>query len=213
MSCPGWSGALIAPDLVLTARHAPSEDLCVVLDYEDTTEDGKPPEISRDNVIPATAWDPPGADPQVDARLLRLERAVTDREPIPMSSRRPNIGEGIYMVGHPLGLDRHLTGNAVVRSQQELWFTSTLDAFRRNSGSPVFIDDDEGACVGVVSGISHADLALLSGPTTIAPDLVDDEERGCKVLIVVGAQSNITLEQVEGVQVVYSDLIEGVPGA
>jgi V8-like Glu-specific endopeptidase len=75
-----------------------------------------------------------------DWAILRLDRDVTGVSPLTIrqSGQIPNK-EDVYVVGHPQGLPLKFADGAFVRSNQDpLFFTSNLDTYRGNSGSPVF---------------------------------------------------------------------------
>ena len=71
---------------------------------------------------------------------MRLDRDVVGVTPLAIrkSGQIPNK-EDVYVVGHPQGLPLKFADGAFVRSNQDpLFFTSNLDTYRGNSGSPVF---------------------------------------------------------------------------
>ena len=72
--------------------------------------------------------------------LVRLDRAVTGRRPLEIA-RRDIVTPGlpVYLLGHPSGLPRKITGNASgTDNQSTTRFTTNLDSFGGNSGSPIF---------------------------------------------------------------------------
>ncbi len=76
----------------------------------------------------------------LDWAVLKLDREVTQRHPLNVDfSSMVTPQADVYMLGHPSGLPLKLTKNAEVKkSNHEDFFTASLDAFKGNSGSPVF---------------------------------------------------------------------------
>jgi hypothetical protein len=145
---PKWawcSGALIAPDLILTAGHCvKSERLChrfkFVFDYTLQSRATDLSSISASHVydcreVLAFSHTPSGAD----YAIVRLDREVSDREPLTMAEEDPGFSDDLMIIGHPQGLPTKLTMNGKVRSLvPEIFFKASLDAFQGNSGSSVF---------------------------------------------------------------------------
>ena len=75
-----------------------------------------------------------------DYALIQLDRKVTGHKPLPVN-RGAGLknGDGIVVIGHPVGLPLKIAGGASVRDfSTEGYFTTDLDTFGGNSGSPVF---------------------------------------------------------------------------
>ncbi len=103
-----------------------------------------------------------------DFALLRLEKAVTDREPLQVRTegKIPNR-TAIVVIGHPTGLPTKVAAGANVRkNSNSVFFVANLDTFGGNSGSAVF--DSK---TGLVEGI------LVRGEA----DYVYDRAQGCRV--------------------------------
>jgi V8-like Glu-specific endopeptidase len=85
-----------------------------------------------------------------DYALIRLDRKVTDRDPLEVrTSGKVKTGTDLLVIGHPTGLPSKVAGGAWVRdNSNKLYFSSNLDTFGGNSGSAVF-----DAATGVVEGI------------------------------------------------------------
>lgn len=82
-----------------------------------------------------------------DWAILKLDRKVEGRAPLKINfgyevamGRKALPADNVFMMGHPFGLPLKFTRNAVVIEQNSAstYFTANLDAFRGNSGSPVF---------------------------------------------------------------------------
>lgn len=170
------SGFLVAPDLLVTAGHcipnqARCDEVSWVFDYKIKKSDNR-----ADMMIPKSkvfkckevieAKLENTTTQKIDYALIKLERAVTDREPLKFrKSGKINKGQEIFVIGHPSGLPTKVAGDAkVVGNTEQNYFTTNLDTFGGNSGSAVF-----NATTGVVEGI------LVRG----ARDYVGDQTLGC----------------------------------
>ena len=157
------SGVLIAPDQVLMAGHCvPDMVDCqsyhYVLGLEVT--DRNPENLVDDSQVYACAGIEYTGGGALDATILRLDRPVPDRTPIPIDTTALAAGDPIFMIGHPSGLPQVLTDNAQVLAVRDQAYLTDLDAFGGNSGSPVF--NEAGAVAGIlVSG--QADYDEISG--------------------------------------------------
>lgn len=83
---------------------------------------------------------PTGQNLGPDFALIKLDRKVTGHKPLPIN-RSANLkkGDGIFVIGHPVGLPLKVSGGASVRDfSKSGYFTADLDTFGGNSGSPVF---------------------------------------------------------------------------
>ncbi|MCB9769146.1 MAG: trypsin-like peptidase domain-containing protein [Candidatus Omnitrophica bacterium] len=79
-----------------------------------------------------------------DWALVRLDRPVTGHKPLEIR-RTGKIadGQGLVIMGHPVGLPKKIAGNAAVRSNSAgSYFVANLDSYSGNSGSPVFNAQD-----------------------------------------------------------------------
>ena len=93
-----------------------------------------------------------------DLALLRLTEPVPERfVPLRIAPRNSiRVGPGISMIGSPYGLPlKAVVGGdepdqwPVISSIDDWSFQTNLDAFQRNSGSPVL--DDQGRVIGLLS--------------------------------------------------------------
>lgn len=100
-----------------------------------------------------------------DFAIIKLDRKVIGRTPLKLrSSGKVDLNQEIFVIGHPSGLPMKYAGGAQVRENNNQFFFSTnLDTFGGNSGSPVF-----NALTHEVEGI------LVRGRT----DYVDSEYEG-----------------------------------
>lgn len=143
-SCTGF---LVGPDLLLTAGHcASSEEMCAshdwIFDFQ-TDQSGKVDlDISNDRIysckriIRAMTPDNYG----MDFALIQLNRDVVGRPSLDLNIA-DHVGKSdkMLMIGSPLGLPLKISPNALVRDDDQVaTFSTTLDSFFGNSGSPVF---------------------------------------------------------------------------
>jgi hypothetical protein len=170
------SGALVGPDLVLTAGHCVAtqkecDAYSVVFDFSIRNEGEMPTAIPAKSVYKCSRimgrdlqFDPHG----VDFALIKLDRRVTDRSPLAIDrGAGAKKGNPLVVIGHPSGLPTKVAGGArVLDASEDYQFVANIDSFHGNSGSPVF-----NAHTGLIEGIlvfGEADYGL-------------DEEQGCQV--------------------------------
>jgi hypothetical protein len=156
-SCTGF---LVSEDLLVTAGHCVNENTCsdmaVVFDYayssaEDTHLDGDLITFPKANVYTCKAVLGHGYDLDnnctTDWAVVQLDRAVENREPLPLATQTPERGVNLFALGHPSGLPMKIADNAIVRRHGDVTFGYELDLFGGNSGSPVL--DKEGVVRGI----------------------------------------------------------------
>jgi len=78
--------------------------------------------------------------PGPDFALIKLDRKVTGRKPLPIhKGAKPAKGDQLFVIGHPVGLPLKIAGSAKVRDAAPTYFfKADLDTFGGNSGSAVF---------------------------------------------------------------------------
>lgn len=75
----------------------------------------------------------------VDYALIELNRSPKGIKPLPLGQGQFNMGTPVAIIGHPTGLPLKVADDAIVtKNDNEYFFTTNLDAFSGNSGSPVF---------------------------------------------------------------------------
>jgi subtilisin-like proprotein convertase family protein len=138
------SGSLVAPNLVITAGHCITAAKCAsvkfVFDYAVTTRGVTPEDIESSKVYGCA--EVVGRELQSngsDWAVVRLDRAVADREPLRLRrSGEIAAGAELVVIGHPVGLPTKIAGGAKVRSLTPDYFVANLDTYGGNSGSAVF---------------------------------------------------------------------------
>ncbi|MBI5744552.1 MAG: trypsin-like peptidase domain-containing protein [Elusimicrobia bacterium] len=167
------TGALVAPDVVLTAGHCVRE----LYDCRQTAfvfgfalaaagqaADSVP---AADVYYCADLIDREELKPGADWALVRLDRPVAGRAPLALSRSEPVAGAPLLVIGHPSGLPAKVAGGANVRDASPSgYFTANLDTYGGNSGSPVF-----NAETGLITGV------LVRGEK----DYAFDEAEDCRV--------------------------------
>lgn len=164
------SGALVGPDLVLTAGHC-VRDLAAcratrfVFGFGMAAEGSDPRRLPASDVYGCSGLVARRVSGGVDYALVRLDRPAAGRAPLRLN-RGGGIaqGTGLFVIGHPSGLPTKVAGGASVRAVREGFFVASLDTYGGNSGSPVFNSETR-----QVEGI------LVRGDR----DFVYDAERRC----------------------------------
>ncbi|MDP2865287.1 MAG: serine protease, partial [Elusimicrobiota bacterium] len=152
------SGSLVGEDLVMTAGHCIKDDAgCaaarMVFGYAIKKEGGEAVTTMTASEVYSCAkivkrflgGEPDSANPTgqnlgADYALIKLDRKVTGHKPLAVN-RGANLrkGDGITVIGHPVGLPLKVAGGATVRDFSKVgYFVADLDTFGGNSGSPVF---------------------------------------------------------------------------
>lgn len=97
-----------------------------------------------------------------DWAILKLDREVEKRRPLTINfSAQITDSKKLWMLGHPYGLPLKWAGEArVMKVNSDVmgtdYFEANLAAFKGNSGSPVFFDDDSGQVIGMLcQGFAH----------------------------------------------------------
>ncbi len=147
------SGFLSAPTSGVTAGHCVSplavKDICanyyVVFDYSIAAENQPPlvlePNSVREcNGISKLVFDPAPSARTDDYAVINFTKPVLDRKSL--SYRKAGTihdNEEIFMLGFPHGLPEKISpGRNIVENADPSYFSTNLDCFHGNSGSPVF---------------------------------------------------------------------------
>lgn len=139
------SSFLIAPDLVVMARHclagAPCTRTNFVFDF--TIKDPQGRELinlSPQEVYRCKSFSYPRDElgPTHDFTVVQLDRPVVGRAPLPLRlAPAPRTTSELYAVGHPNGLPQKVAPGGTVKVDRGSYFLTELDTFHGNSGSPV----------------------------------------------------------------------------
>ena len=126
---------------------------------------------------------PVGFAPEYDLAVVKLKRLPASLKPIPLgTSRDLKIGQSVYAIGNPFGLQRTLTQGIVSALDREL---PTIEGYREvagviqtdaainpgNSGGPLL--DSAGRLIGVNTAIRSASGSSAGVGFAIPVDLVN----------------------------------------
>ena len=140
------SGFLVAADVVATAGHCVKSDsdlrsMRFVFGFR--MQDATRPNTTfgADDVYEGKALiGRKLTDSGTDWALVRLDRPVVGREPVPVrKTGKVPERQKLFVIGHPCGLPQKYAPGAVVRDNSAAsHFVANLDTYGGNSGSPVF---------------------------------------------------------------------------
>ena len=155
--CPGnrfWlqktgaycSGALVGPDLVLTAGHCikNAQDCAntrIVFGFKAAKDgDNGPDSIDKREVYGCSSIVKRTDDIAEDFAVIKLDRKVTGHKPLLINRGVPvKEGKKLFMIGYPTGLPLKVADGAkVTKISIYGTFATDLDGFGGNSGSPIF---------------------------------------------------------------------------
>jgi V8-like Glu-specific endopeptidase len=169
------SGFLVAKDLLVTAGHCvrnirDCKNKKWVFDYSIKNTKSNPAYVLAKNIYQCQEIISHVEDRfnYNDYTLIRLNRVVSDRRPLAFrSDGKIKYATDVVLIGHPSGLPTKVSAGAyVTKNNKENYFTSNVDSFGGNSGSPII-----NAQSGEVEGI------LVRG----SEDYEMDFERKCRV--------------------------------
>jgi len=151
------SGSLVSKNLVLTAGHCVSdikekgipyfEDIFIVFGWKQVAEENYNLSFLPENVyqikrVVVRKKDRDGKKDGEDYAILELDKSVKDRSPLILDRDGVGIVEGnkVFTIGYPLGMSVKITSpdDAKIYIIGENTFSTDIDAFGGNSGSPVF---------------------------------------------------------------------------
>lgn len=147
------SGFLVTEKVIATAGHCVEEkNFCkhnkFVFGYMYDSKSRDPLIAKQDDVygckrVITEMVDEKGSD----YALVELDRPVVGRTPLPIAPKRPELGDGVFIIGSPVGLPAKIAGGASVLSHDSGFYITDLDAFTGNSGAAVFNERNEVAGV------------------------------------------------------------------
>jgi V8-like Glu-specific endopeptidase len=144
------SGFLASPDLAVTAGHCVSppaipnfcQDYYIVFDYIRANGE-TPSSLAADSVQECSAIkkiDFSDKPTSADYAVLQLTKTIKDRKPLEYrKSGKIKKTEGLFMLGYLRGMSQKVSENgSIVNNSHKAFFSTKLDCFHGNSGSPVF---------------------------------------------------------------------------
>lgn len=144
------SGFLVSSSLGITAGHCVSplaapnfcQDYFIVFDYirANGITPLSLPAGSVQTCSTIKKIDFSNTDPSDDYAILKLSKTINDRKPLKYrKSGKIQNNEGLFMLGYPRGMSQKISeGRFVVKNTDKSSFSTNLDCFHGNSGSPVF---------------------------------------------------------------------------
>lgn len=158
------SGAVVGPDLVLTAGHCledvKCEDIRIAFGYANLSEDHEPRLLLQEDIAECREI----IRGKSDFALIRTHKRLTNL-PLTISYGEPKPRDPVVLAGHPSGLPLKIVEGSTLTRVKGKHLSAQVDAFGGNSGSP----------------ITHADSGELLGILVEGEeDFVDDKAAGCK---------------------------------
>ncbi len=143
------SGALVAPDIVLTAGHCvkvpgsnegvPLSKMLFLFGFDMLDATHVKIGFPGKDVYAAKSLLKRVENDDADYALIRLDRKVAGRPALAVAPTEPMwVGKQLFVIGHPSGLPTKLAAGASIKRVDSTTFTSNLDTFEGNSGSPIF---------------------------------------------------------------------------
>lgn len=141
------SGFLVAPDIVATAGHCIKDQdhckrLAYVFDVQKSSAQEYDYKIDKEKFYSCKNLIKKVEDKvtKIDYALIRLNKKVTDREPLKLSqSKGPTKGEEMAVIGHPYGIPKKFADEGyILENSHNAYFKVDLDTYSYNSGSPIF---------------------------------------------------------------------------
>lgn len=182
------TGFLVADDILVTAGHCVADQVdCLdslwVFDFDTKVASKKVfKEVNTVGCKEIIKREVSDQEEYIDYAVIKLDRKVKDRKPLKFrTSGEVEKDSSVVMIGHPLGLPMKVTKGATVWITDFNWtFTSNLDAFGGNSGSPV-INEQTGLVEGILVRGSEDFVELEDG--TLTPNICHptDEIEECTI--------------------------------
>jgi len=190
------SGSLVAPDLILTAGHcievaSDCQSTSLVFGFAIKSVGVLPKQVSSSEIykckeIVKTIRNNSGQD----FAVIRLDRPVLNHAVLQLrQSGEMSVGDGLVVIGHPVGLPTKVTTGGKVRSIANAEFlVASVDTYGGNSGSAVFNEQ-----TGLIEGIlvrGEQDF-VTQGNCTVSNVCVEGACRGEDITRISMARSYI----------------------
>lgn len=136
------SAFLVGEDLMATAGHCLDTARCAqssfIFSYRMSNQNQAPVEVDSSEIYRCKAVLERSQTGDEDYALVKLDRPVRGHRILTLARNSVQIGDSLFVVGHPSGLPTKVTTNGLVRSTNSAFFTASLDTYGGNSGSAVF---------------------------------------------------------------------------
>ena len=158
------TGFLVKKDILITAGHCvvkygqriynSSNSKCSsykwVFDYTSENSGSGSLLVNKNNISTCQEIIHAQYDSELDYAIIRLN-PNNSRVPLKMNldGDTDNKNQRVMIIGHPTGLPMKVSAGASITSSTANTFTSNLDSFAGNSGSPVF--DSYGHVIGILN--------------------------------------------------------------
>ncbi len=156
---PMCTGFLVKEDMIVTAAHFVNEknviDLRIVFGFKMMDATSAVIQVPNKNIYQGVKllnrvykrMDTGGSGS--DWALVKLDRKVVGQSVATLSTKGLSCGQGVYVIGHPVGLPLKYAPGAHIMDISGAYFPADLDVYSGNSGSPVF-DSDTHELLGMV---------------------------------------------------------------
>lgn len=157
------SGVLVADDLILTAGHCMEDKTDCTnkswvfdFDHQSSLYGNEDEVLLAQNKIykcqsVVSFSNEKSSGNYIDYALIKLDRKVTDRDPLPIKRVNfPKVSKNVAVIGHPLGMPKVMVdGITTALDFSSINQKIDSDTFSGNSGSPL-IDLNSGSVVGIL---------------------------------------------------------------
>lgn len=178
------SGVLIAPDKILTANHCVTNELdCkdqrFVFDLK-LEKDPKKIKIKRKNIYSCKAIEKFSSHNAYDYSIILLDRKVKGRKPVTIARETLEIKKDeLAVIGHPMGLPMKISDSGFVWDYFKNGYSTNLDTYSGNSGSPVF-KKSTGEMIGHIAA-GKTDFVLDRENNCLKSNKCDDDGSNCDI--------------------------------
>ena len=136
------SGFLVGDDLIATAGHCINQQTCqdiaFVFGFEMQNAITPIRTVDVSEVYYCQSVVKSEYTSQQDYSLVKVDRPVRGHRPLKLSSGSAQKDQSVFVIGHPSGIPKKVADDAQVRKQYGAYFSTNLDTYGGNSGSPVF---------------------------------------------------------------------------
>jgi hypothetical protein len=182
---PKCTGFLFEKNKILTASHCVAnskdcQDFKWVFDFEMEDEFTLSKKFLRQkNVYSCTKVLDQGFKSGLDYILIELDRSVSDRLPLELSTDEVNPQEELVTIGHPSGLPLKVIDEGFIKKIQNNVYYVNLDSYKGNSGAPVIVKNS-GKIIGMISS-GKADFYFDANSDCFRSNKCDETGERCSV--------------------------------